>query len=112
IELYAYDEGCKEQEGLALLSRLKDGDKVLFSLGPTCSGTAEPIFNTLNKTLEDPNDKGVQFLFFTYTASKFGLAKISQWVFRNTVDEPAMYQLIVKYLQEKRPDLKTVAVAW
>jgi branched-chain amino acid transport system substrate-binding protein len=112
LELYAYDEACKEQEGLALLSRLKDVDKVLFSLGPTCSGTAEPIFNTLQKKLDDPDDKGTQFLFFTDTASKFGLAKISPWVFRNTVDEPAMYQLIVKYLQEKRPDLKTVAVAW
>ncbi len=44
LELYAYDEACKEQEGLALLSRLKDVDKVLFSLGPTCSGTAEPDF--------------------------------------------------------------------
>ena len=112
LELYAYDEACKEQEGLALLSRLKDVDKVLFSLGPTCSGTAEPIFNSLQKKLDDPDDKGAQFLFFTDTASKFGLAKISPWVFRNTVDEPAMYQLIVKYLQEKRPDLKTVAVAW
>jgi branched-chain amino acid transport system substrate-binding protein len=112
LELYAYDEACKEQEGMALLSRLKDVDKVLLSLGPTCSGTAEPIFNTLQKTLDDPNDKGAQFLFFTDTASKFGLAKISPWVFRNTVDEPAMYQLIVQYLQQKRPELKTVAVAW
>src|ERR1700741_4331447 len=32
LELHAYDEACKEQEGLALLSRLKDVDKVLFSL--------------------------------------------------------------------------------
>jgi branched-chain amino acid transport system substrate-binding protein len=112
LELYAYDEACREQEGLALLSRLKDVDKVLFSLGPTCSGTAEPIFNALQKKLDDPNDKGAQFLFFTDTASKFGLAKISPWVFRNTVDEPAMYQLIVEYLKQKRPDLKTVAVAW
>jgi branched-chain amino acid transport system substrate-binding protein len=112
LELYAYDEACKEQEGLALLSRLKDVDKVLFSLGPTCSGTAEPVFNTLQKKLDDPNDKGAQFLFFTDTASKFGLAKISPWVFRNTVDEPAMYQLVVQHLKEKRPELKTVAVAW
>src|SRR5262245_11067068 len=26
LELYAYDEACKEQEGMALLSRLKDVD--------------------------------------------------------------------------------------
>jgi len=112
LELFAYDEACKEQEGMALLSRLDEVDKVLFTLGPTCSGTAEPLFNTLQKKLDDPNDKGRQFLFFTDTASKFGLAKISPWVFRNTVDEPAMYQLIVKHLKETRPELKTVSVAW
>jgi len=97
---------------MALLSRLDDVDKVLFTLGPTCSGTAEPLFNTLQKKLDDPSDKGRQFLFFTDTASKFGLAKISPWVFRNTVDEPAMYQLIVKHLKETQPELKTVSVAW
>jgi branched-chain amino acid transport system substrate-binding protein len=112
LVLYAYDEACKPEEGLAVVSRLNEIDKVLFSLGPTCSGTAEPIFNTLQKKLDDPNDKGTQFLFFTDTASKFGLAKISPWVFRNTVDEPAMYQLVLQHLREKRPELKTVAVAW
>jgi branched-chain amino acid transport system substrate-binding protein len=112
LELYAYDEACKAQEGMALLSRLDEVDKVLFTLGPTCSGTAEPLFKTLQKKLDDPSDNGRQFLFFTDTASKFGLAKISPWVFRNTVDEPAMYQLIVKHLIEKRPELKTVSVAW
>jgi len=112
LELYAYDEACNADEGLALLSRLKDVDKVLLSLGPTCSSTAEPIFNTLQKTLDDPNDDGHQFLFFTDTASKFGLASISPWVFRNTVDEPAMYELIVQHLRESRPELRTVAVAW
>jgi branched-chain amino acid transport system substrate-binding protein len=112
LVLYAYDEACKAEEGLALLPRLKDIDKVLFSLGPTCSGTAEPIFNLLQKKLDDPGDHGAQFLFFTDTASKFGLAKISPWVFRNTVDEPAMYNLVLQHLRLKHPELKTVAVAW
>ncbi len=111
MELYAYDEACKAEEGMALLRRLAEVDKVLFTMGPTCSGTAEPMFNTLQKRL-DPSDAGRQFMFFTDTASKFGLAKISPWVFRNTVDEPAMYDLIVRYLKEKRPELKSVAVAW
>ena len=52
LELVAYDEACKPEEGLALTNRLANVDKVLFSLGPTCSGTAEPIFNTLQKNLE------------------------------------------------------------
>jgi branched-chain amino acid transport system substrate-binding protein len=97
---------------MALLNRLANEDKVLFTLGPTCSGTAEPMFKTLQKRLDDPSDKGLQFMFFTDTASKFGLAKISPWVFRNTVDEPAMYALIAKHLQQTRPEFKTVSVAW
>ena len=112
IELFAYDEACKPAQGMALLNRLANEDKVLFTLGPTCSGTAEPMFNTLQKRLGDPTDNGLQFLFFTDTASKFGLAKISPWVFRNTVDEPAMYTLIANHLQQTRPALKTVSVAW
>jgi branched-chain amino acid transport system substrate-binding protein len=112
MKLYAYDEACKPEQGMALLNRLAREDKVLFTLGPTCSGTAEPMFNTLQRRLDDPSDSGLQFLFFTDTASKFGLAKISPWVFRNTVDEPAMYALIVDHLHKTRPELKTVSVAW
>ncbi len=112
LQLHAYDEACNAEQGLELLSRLMEDDKVLFSLGPTCSSTAEPIFNTLQRTLDDPNDNGHQFLFFTDTASKFGLASISPWVFRNTVDEPAMYELIVQHLRDRRPELRTVSVAW
>ena len=35
LELFAYDEACDPETGLALLSRLMEVDKVLFSLGPT-----------------------------------------------------------------------------
>ena len=110
--LYAHDEACKPEQGMALMKRLDTVDKVLFSMGPTCSSTAEPIFNTLQKRLGDRSDTGAQFLFITDTASKFGLAKISPWVFRNTVDEPTMYDFVFKFIKQKYPDLKTVSVAW
>jgi len=112
MELYAHDEACKPEQGMALMKRLDTVDKVLFSMGPTCSSTAEPIFKTLQKRLGDSADTGSQFLFFTDTASKFGLAKISPWVFRNTVDEPTMYDFIFKYIKQHYSDLKTVSVAW
>jgi branched-chain amino acid transport system substrate-binding protein len=112
MQLYAHDEACKPEQGLAIVRRLATAEKVLFTLGPTCSSTAEPAFNLLQKRLGDPADEGMQFLFFTDTASKFGLAKISPWIFRNTVDEPAMYDFIVRFLKENRPELKTVSVAW
>src|SRR5207247_6240933 len=64
------------------------------------------------KKLGDASDSGLQLLFFTDIATKFGLAKLSPWVFRNTPDEPAMYDFVVKYLKEKHPDLKIVMVSY
>jgi branched-chain amino acid transport system substrate-binding protein len=112
ITLYPQDDACVAEQGLTAVRRLATVDKVLFSLGPTCSSVAEPVFGTLQKKLDDAGDTGLQFLFFTDTATKFGLAKLSPWVFRNTPDEPGMYDFIVKYLKEKNPELKTVMVSY
>ena len=109
---YVYDDACKAEEGLTVVRRLADADKVLFSLGPTCSNVAEPVFGILQKRLGDPTDTGLQFLFFTDTAIKFGLAKISPWAFRNVGNEPQMFDLTFKLVKEKYPDLKTAAVAY
>ena len=112
LTMHPQDDACNAEQGLAAVRRLATVDKVLFSLGPTCSSVAEPVFGTLQKKLGDAGDTGLQFLFFTDTATKFGLAKLSPWVFRNTPDEPAMYDFIVKYLKENRPELKTVMVSY
>jgi branched-chain amino acid transport system substrate-binding protein len=112
LTLAAQDDACNAEQGLAAVRRLASVDKVLFSLGPTCSSVAEPVFGTLQKKLGDSSDTGLQLLFFTDTATKFGLAKISPWVFRNTPDEPGMYDFIIGYLKEKHPQLKTVMVSY
>lgn len=112
MTLHTYDDACKAEEGLTVVRRLADADKVLFSLGPTCSNVAEPVFGILQKKLDDHGDTGLQFLFFTDTAIKFGLAKISPWAFRNVGNEPAMYDLTFKLVKERHPELKTVAVAY
>jgi len=112
LTMAAQDDACNAEQGLAAVRRLASVDKVLFSLGPTCSSVAEPVFGTLQKKLGDTSDTGLQLLFFTDTATKFGLAKLSPWVFRNTPDEPGMYDFIVGYLKEKHPELKTVMVSY
>jgi branched-chain amino acid transport system substrate-binding protein len=112
LAIYPQDDACTPEQGLAAVRRLATVDKVLFSLGPSCSSVAEPVFGTLQKKLGDAGDTGLQLLFFTDTATKFGLAKLSPWVFRNTPDEPAMYDFIVKYLKDKQPELKTVMVSY
>ncbi|MGH7389743.1 MAG: ABC transporter substrate-binding protein [Candidatus Rokuibacteriota bacterium] len=112
LTIHPQDDACNAEQGLAAVRRLATVDNVLFSLGPTCSSVAEPVFGTLQKKLGDAGDTGLQLLFFTDTATKFGLAKLSPWVFRNTPDEPAMYDFIVKYLKDKHPDLKRVMVSY
>ena len=112
LTMYAQDDACNAEQGLAAVRRLATVDKVLFSLGPTCSSVAEPVFGTLQKKLGDSGDTGLQLLFFTDTATKFGLAKLSPWVFRNTPDEPGMYDFIVTYLKDKHPEMKTVMVSY
>lgn len=112
MQLYPEDDACNPEQGLALVRRLANVDKVLFSLGPSCSSVAEPVFGTLQKRLGDASDTGLPLLFFTDTATKFGLAKLSPWVFRNTPDEPAMYDFVVKYLKDNYADLKTVMVSY
>ena len=112
LALYSQDEACVAEQGLAVVKRLATVDKVLFSLGPGCSSVAEPVFGTLQKKLDDRSDTGLQLLFFTDIATKFGLAKLSPWAFRNTPDEPGMYDFVVKYLKEKHRDFKTVMVSY
>jgi len=112
LQLYAYDDACKAEEGLTVVRRLADSDRVLFSLGPTCSSVAEPVFGILQKRLDDPADTGLQFLFFTDTAIKFGLARISPWAFRNVGNEPEMFDLTFKLVRERHPELRTAAVAY
>jgi branched-chain amino acid transport system substrate-binding protein len=112
LTMHPQDDACNAEQGLAAVRRLATVDKVLFSLGPTCSSVAEPVFGTLQKKLGDAGDTGLQLLFFTDTATKFGLSKLSPWVFRNTPDEPGMYDFIVGYLKDKHPTLKTVMVSY
>src|SRR2546426_11126818 len=71
-----YDDACKAEEGLTVVRRLADSDKVLFSLGPTCSSVAEPVFGLLQERLRGGTGAGVEFVVFSDTALKFRLAKV------------------------------------
>ena len=112
IDKKVYDDACNAEQGLSVARRLATADQVLVSLGPTCSNVAEPVFGTLQKRLGDPSDTGIQMPYFTDQAIKFGLAKISPWAFRNVGNEPEMYDFIFKYLKEKFPQYKRVAVGY
>jgi branched-chain amino acid transport system substrate-binding protein len=101
------DERCNAEEGISVVRKLASEDW-LVAIGPTCSNVAEPLFGILQRKVGDAGDSGLQFPIFTDTAIKPGLAKISEWAFRNVPHEPTMYNHLFKWLREKHPDVKTV----
>ena len=102
-----YDDRCNAEEGISVVRRIAGSD-ALVAVGPTCSNVAEPLFGILQKKVGDAGDSGLQFPVFTDVAIKVGLAKISEWAFRNVPNEMTMYSSVFYWLSTTRPDLKTV----
>lgn len=101
------DDRCNAEDGINVVRRLASGDS-LIAIGPTCSNVAEPLFGILQKKVGDASDSGLQYPIFTDVAIKGGLAKISEWAFRNVPSEAQMYASLFEYVQKKHPNLKTV----
>ncbi len=107
IKITFDDDRCNAEEGISVLRRITTTG-ALVAIGPTCSNVAEPLFGILQKKVGDKNDTGIQFPIFTDTAIKGGLAKISEWAFRNVPNASKMYQELFKWLRTKYPNLKTI----
>ena len=101
------DDRCTAEEGISVVRRIASGN-ALVAIGPTCSNVAEPLFGILQKKVGDASDTGLQFPVFTDVAIKIGLAKISEWAFRNVPNETEMYTTLFKWLKATKPDLKTI----
>jgi branched-chain amino acid transport system substrate-binding protein len=102
-----FDDRCNAEEGISVTRRMASSP-TLVGIGPTCSNVAEPLFGILQKKVGDSGDSGLQFPIFTDVAIKGGLAKISEWAFRNVPDEGAMYRELFAWIKKTRPELKSV----
>lgn len=107
IEMTFDDDRCNAEEGISVLRRIASSESIV-AIGPTCSNVAEPLFGILQKTVDDGSDSGLQMPIFTDTAIKGGLAKISQWAFRNVPNESEMYRTLFLWVKQQYPDLKSV----
>jgi branched-chain amino acid transport system substrate-binding protein len=107
IAIDFYDDGCNAEQGISVVRRIAGTDAVV-AVGPTCSNVAEPLFGVLQKKVGDPGDSGLQMPIFTDVAVKVGLARISEWAFRNVPNEMTMYSSLFYWLRTKHPELKTV----
>jgi branched-chain amino acid transport system substrate-binding protein len=101
------DDRCNAEEGISVIRRIY-GTDALVAVGPTCSNVAEPLYGILQKKVDDKGDSGLQMPVFTDVAIKGGLAKISEWSFRNVPSEWTMYSSLFYWLKTKHPQLKTV----
>jgi len=102
-----YDDRCSAEEGISVIRRIYGTDAVV-AVGPTCSNVAEPLFGILQKKVEDKGDSGLQMPVFTDVAIKVGLARISEWAFRNVPNEMTMYSSLFYWLKTKYPNTQNV----
>lgn len=102
-----YDDRCTAEEGISVVRRIASTE-ALTAIGPSCSNVAEPLFGILQRKVDDPSDSGLQFPIFTDVAVKGGLAKISEWSFRNVPSESEMYRSMFAWVKQNYPDLKSV----
>jgi len=102
-----FDDRCTAEEGISVTRRIASAD-FLVIVGPTCSNVAEPQFGILQKKAGDASDSGLQMPIFTDVAIKGGLAKISEWAFRNVPSEATMYSSLFNFVRTEYPDVKTV----
>ena len=103
-----YDSACNAEQGIAIARKVASETDALIGIGPTCSGVAAASFGVFQKKVGDSSDTGLQMPLLTDTAVRNGLAKISQWTFRNTPNEPDMYDKLFAWIAKTRPEIKTI----
>src|SRR5882724_5705170 len=101
------DDRCNAEEGISVVRRIASTD-AFVAVGPTCSNVAESLFGILQKKAGDASDSGLQFPIIADVAAKGGLAKISEWSFRNVPSELDMYKSLMGWIKTQYPDLKTI----
>ncbi|KVN38596.1 ABC transporter substrate-binding protein [Burkholderia pyrrocinia] len=107
LEISYLDDNCKPTEGVDIVRRLAQTD-TLAAVGTTCSPVVQAVFGSLQKKAGDATDSGLQLPVFTDVAMKIGLAKTSDWSFRNIPDENAMYDDVFAWVRREHPDARTV----
>ncbi|KWC05628.1 ABC transporter substrate-binding protein [Burkholderia ubonensis] len=107
IEIRYLDDNCKPTEGVDIVRRLAQAD-TLAAVGTTCSPVVQAVYGSLQKKAGDAADSGLQLPVFTDVAMKIGLAKMSDWSFRNIPDENAMYEDVFAWVRRTHPDARTV----
>jgi len=108
IEVIGYeDSACKKDQNIAILRKTASTTDAIVAMGTTCSGSCQAMFGVLQKKVGDASDSGLQMPMLADTCIRPGLAKISEWAFRNVPNEIAMYDALFAWLSQQYPGIKT-----
>jgi branched-chain amino acid transport system substrate-binding protein len=88
VEITCYDYQTKEAEGLTIVNRLVERDKVLAIVGPCFSAVFEVIAPQLDNRLKTS--------IISYCSSKPGLSAMSRWALRNTLTSDKQLKPVVE----------------
>ena len=108
MELAYHDSACNADQAISVARKVESQSEALIGIGPTCSGAAAAMYGIFQKTVDDDSDTGLRFPILTDTAIRPGLAKKSQWTFRNVPNEVTMYDELFRWLREQYPDVSTI----
>ena len=108
MEFDYHDSACNADQAISVARKVESQSEALVGIGPTCSGAAAAMYGIFQKTVDDDSDTGLQFPILTDTAIRPGLAKKSQWTFRNVPNEITMYDELFRWLREQYPDVTTI----
>jgi len=108
IQLSYFNQRDKPEDAIDIVRTLASEDW-LAAIGPTCSLIAEPLFGVLQRRVGDSGDAGLRFPILNDAAMTGQLGRISDWAFRNTADETAMYAHLFRWIKAKYPEAKTIA---
>ena len=108
MEFTYYDSACNADQAISVARKVESQTEALIGIGPTCSGAAAAMYGIFQKTVDDASDTGLQFPILTDTAIRPGLAKKSQWTFRNVPNEITMYDEMFSWLRAQYPDVRTI----
>jgi branched-chain amino acid transport system substrate-binding protein len=96
IELICYDTQTLEAEGLKIVSRLVERDKVVAISGP--------CFSSVFETIAPQLDSRLKTVINSYCSAKPGLSAMSKWAFRNTLTSDKQLKPVVEaWVKEYKP---------
>jgi len=108
MEVIGYeDSACKKDQNIAILRKTASTTDAIVAMGTTCSGSCQAMFGVLQKKVGDASDSGLQMPMLADTCIRPGLAKISEWAFRNVPNEITMYDALFAWLSQQHPGIKT-----